>query len=72
MDGCRRYESGAVGSLMHVVALQGTNYSCELEVFADGHSLRFVHLFFTFPPPSFTNPPSSVTLTLTISFTTTD
>ena len=35
-----KYESGAVGSFTHVVGLQGTNYSCELEVFADGYSLK--------------------------------
>ncbi|KAF8590585.1 NAD binding dehydrogenase [Ramaria rubella] len=38
-----KYESGAVGSLTHVVALHGTNYSCELEVFADGYSLKLVN-----------------------------
>lgn len=38
----RKYENGAVGSLTHVVALQGTNYSCELEVFADGYQLKWV------------------------------
>lgn len=38
-----KYESGAVGSLTHVAALQGTNYSCELEVFADGFSLKLVN-----------------------------
>ena len=43
-----KYESGAVGSLTHVVALQGTNYSCELEVFADGYSLKYVISFFEF------------------------
>ena len=36
----RKYENGAVGSLTHCVTLQGTNYSCELEVFADGYSLK--------------------------------
>lgn len=35
-----KYESGAVGSFTHVVALQGTNYSCELEVYADGYLLK--------------------------------
>ncbi|KAF9005592.1 putative oxidoreductase C terminal-domain-containing protein [Cyathus striatus] len=38
-----KYESGAVGSFSHVVALQGTNYSCELEVYADGYSLKLVN-----------------------------
>jgi predicted dehydrogenase len=36
-----KYESGAVGSFTHIVGLQGTNYSCELEVFADGYSLKY-------------------------------
>jgi len=38
-----KYKSGAVGTLTHCVALQGTNYSCELEVFADGYSLKLVN-----------------------------
>jgi predicted dehydrogenase len=38
-----KYDSGAVGSFTHVVALQGTNYSCELEVYADGYSLKLVN-----------------------------
>ncbi|KIK59734.1 hypothetical protein GYMLUDRAFT_44169 [Collybiopsis luxurians FD-317 M1] len=37
-----KYESGAVGTFTHVVALQGTDYSCELEVYADGYCLRLV------------------------------
>lgn len=37
-----KYESGAVGSFMHVVALQGHNYSCELEVYADGYQFKLV------------------------------
>ncbi|KAJ8078615.1 hypothetical protein PM082_012898 [Marasmius tenuissimus] len=37
-----KYESGAVGSFTHCVALQGTNYSCELEVYADGYSFKLV------------------------------
>jgi hypothetical protein len=36
-----KYKNGAVGSFTHVVGLQGTNYSCELEVFADGYSLKY-------------------------------
>ena len=40
----RKYDSGAVGSFTHVAALQGTNYSCEFEVFADGYSLKSVEL----------------------------
>ncbi|KAF9453196.1 hypothetical protein P691DRAFT_695150 [Macrolepiota fuliginosa MF-IS2] len=38
-----KYDSGAVGSFTHVVALQGTNYSCELEVYADGYLLKLVN-----------------------------
>jgi predicted dehydrogenase len=38
-----KYESGAVGSFTHLVALQGHNYSCELEVFADGYQLKLVN-----------------------------
>ncbi|KAF7294985.1 hypothetical protein MIND_01036600 [Mycena indigotica] len=37
-----KYDSGAVGSFTHVVSLQGTNYSCELEVYADGYMLKLV------------------------------
>lgn len=36
----RKYESGAVGSLTHLIALQGHDYSCELEVYADGYQLK--------------------------------
>jgi len=38
-----KYDSGAVGSFTHVVALQGRNYSCEFEVYADGYSLKLVN-----------------------------
>lgn len=38
-----KYDSGAVGSFTHVVALQGTDYSCELEVYADGYSMKLVN-----------------------------
>ncbi|KAL9940263.1 hypothetical protein V8E36_000968 [Tilletia maclaganii] len=37
-----KYESGAVGSLTHAVALHGHNYSTELDVYADGYQLRLV------------------------------
>lgn len=37
-----KYTSGAVGSLMHVVALHNTDFSTALDVFADGYSLRLV------------------------------
>ena len=36
----RKYESGAVGTFTHLVALQGHDYSCELEVYADGYQLK--------------------------------
>lgn len=36
----RKYDSGAVGSLTHIVALQGDSYSCEFEVYADGYMLK--------------------------------
>jgi hypothetical protein len=29
---CRKYETGAVGSLTHALILQGTKYSTELEI----------------------------------------
>lgn len=38
-----KYENGAVGSLTHLVALQGHDYSCELEVYADGYQLKLVN-----------------------------
>lgn len=38
---CRKYESGAVGTFTHLVALQGHDYSCELEVYADGYQLKW-------------------------------
>ncbi|KAH7890859.1 putative oxidoreductase C terminal-domain-containing protein [Phlebopus sp. FC_14] len=38
-----KYDSGAVGSFTHVATLQGHDYSCELEVHADGYSLKLVN-----------------------------
>ncbi|RPD66176.1 hypothetical protein L226DRAFT_455263 [Lentinus tigrinus ALCF2SS1-7] len=38
-----KYDSGAVGSFTHLVALQGHDYSCELEVYADGYQLKLVN-----------------------------
>ncbi|TEB32993.1 hypothetical protein FA13DRAFT_1730727 [Coprinellus micaceus] len=38
-----KYESGAVGTFTHVLALQGTDYSCELEVYADGYQFKLVN-----------------------------
>lgn len=32
----RKYESGAVGTLLHATALHGVDYAIELEVYADG------------------------------------
>jgi len=37
-----KYKNGAVGSFTHVVALQGHDYSCELEVYADGYQFKLV------------------------------
>ncbi|KAL8293280.1 hypothetical protein RQP46_000974 [Phenoliferia psychrophenolica] len=37
-----KYESGAVGSLTHALILQGTKYSTELEIYADGYQLRLI------------------------------
>jgi predicted dehydrogenase len=38
-----KYESGAVGTFTHCVALHGHDYSCELEVYADGYSMKLVN-----------------------------
>ncbi|KAG8755593.1 hypothetical protein FRC14_003823 [Serendipita sp. 396] len=37
-----KYKTGATGSLTHLVALQGTAYSCELEVYCDGYLLKLI------------------------------
>ncbi|GAA5826114.1 hypothetical protein JCM5353_008388 [Sporobolomyces roseus] len=37
-----KYETGAVGSFTHALVLQGTKYSCELEVYADGYQLKLI------------------------------
>lgn len=37
-----KFSTGAVGSLTHAVALQGTEYSTEFDVYADGYQLRLV------------------------------
>ena len=39
---CRKYETGAVGSLTHALILQGTKYSTELEIYADGYQIRLI------------------------------
>ena len=36
----RKYKEGAIGSLVHVVALHGDEYACDFEVIADGYMLR--------------------------------
>jgi len=38
-----KYVNGAVGTFTHVVALQGHDYSCELEVYADGYQFKLVN-----------------------------
>jgi hypothetical protein len=47
----RKYENGAVGTLTHVVALQGSSYACELEVYADGFLLKYVFASFSLRRP---------------------
>lgn len=37
-----KFENGAVGSLTHAVALHGARFATELDVYADGFSLRLV------------------------------
>lgn len=37
-----KYKNGAVGNFTHAVALQGTAYACELEIWADGYHMRLV------------------------------
>jgi hypothetical protein len=36
----RKYKNGGVGILNHLAVLQGTNYSCEFEVYCDGCLLK--------------------------------
>ena len=36
----RKYENGAVGTLSHLLVLHGTEYSCEVEVYADGYQMK--------------------------------
>jgi len=43
LDFRRKYESGAVGTFTHCVALKDHDYSCELEVFADGYQMKLVN-----------------------------
>ncbi|KAI0769829.1 putative oxidoreductase C terminal-domain-containing protein [Fomes fomentarius] len=37
-----KYKGGAVGSLTHVIALHGTTYDTEFEVYADGYHFKLV------------------------------
>lgn len=37
-----KFDNGAIGSLTHAVALQGYDYSTEMDVYADGYQLRLV------------------------------
>jgi len=37
-----KYESGGVGTLTHLVSLQGTNYACELEIYCDGYLFKII------------------------------
>ncbi|KAI1794773.1 putative oxidoreductase C terminal-domain-containing protein [Ganoderma leucocontextum] len=37
-----KYKGGAVGTLTHVIALHGTTYDTELEVYADGYHFKLV------------------------------
>jgi len=40
-----KYANGAVGSLTHALVLQGTKYSTELEIYADGWQLKLVDAY---------------------------
>ena len=37
----RKYANGGVGMMLHAIVLHGIDYSIEMEVFADGVSLRW-------------------------------
>lgn len=41
----RKYDSGAIGSLNHIIALHGITYSNEIDVVADGYQMRLVDLY---------------------------
>ncbi|KAI6132097.1 putative oxidoreductase C terminal-domain-containing protein [Pisolithus croceorrhizus] len=66
-----KYDSGAVGSLMHVATLQGRNYSCELEIHADGYSLKLVNPYvqpiLTSADPVMTTNKRTLSLMMTLS-----
>ncbi|OAA58078.1 hypothetical protein SPI_06963 [Niveomyces insectorum RCEF 264] len=40
-----KYNTGAIGTLSHVIALHGITYSNEIDVVADGYQLRLVDLY---------------------------
>ncbi|WVF70604.1 hypothetical protein IAT40_005396 [Kwoniella sp. CBS 6097] len=42
-----KYENGAVGTMLHAIALHGVDYAIELEVYADGYQLILVDPFGT-------------------------
>ncbi|WVR05861.1 hypothetical protein IAU60_002887 [Kwoniella sp. DSM 27419] len=42
-----KYESGAVGTMLHAIALHGVDYAIELEVYADGYQLILADPFGT-------------------------
>lgn len=44
-----KYESGAVGSLSHSIALHGNTYDTELVIICDGHILKLVDLYSSAP-----------------------
>ncbi|OAP59291.1 hypothetical protein AYL99_06589 [Fonsecaea erecta] len=52
-----KYQGGAVGSLMHIVALHGIRYSNEIVVAGDGFQLRLVDLYST--PTLYVRTPAS-------------
>jgi Putative oxidoreductase C terminal domain len=47
----RKYKNGGVGILTHLAVLQGTNYSCEFEIYCDGYLLKSVPSSSTFASP---------------------
>jgi len=40
-----KYTNGAVGALTHVIALHGTTYDTEFEVYADGYRMKLIDLY---------------------------
>ncbi|KAK7203926.1 putative oxidoreductase C terminal-domain-containing protein [Myxozyma melibiosi] len=54
-----KFESGAVGTLIHVVALHGIRFSNEITIYADGYQLRLRELYTT--PTLYVRSPESDT-----------